>query len=91
VNLFACHALANDQAGIGRAYVSRKSPGDFGDDEALPRVLGFYTLSMASVASHALAPALVKKIPRYHASRADRPARRLSAPRFALLEVGANA
>ncbi len=46
---FARHALANDQAGIGRAYVSRKSPGD---DEALPRVLGFYTLSMASVASH---------------------------------------
>ncbi len=59
---FARHALANDQAGIGRAYVSRKSTGD---DEALPRVLGFYTLSMASFASHALAPALVKKMPRY--------------------------
>ncbi len=59
---FARHALANDQAGIGRAYVLRKSPSD---DEALPRALGFYTLSMASVASHALASALAEKLPRY--------------------------
>ena len=59
---FARHALANDQAGIGRAYVLRKSRGD---DEVLPRVLGFYTLSMASVASEGLAAALVKKLPRY--------------------------
>ncbi len=59
---FARHALANDQAGIGRAYVLRRSPED---DEALPRVLGFYTLSMASVASEGLAAALVKKLPRY--------------------------
>ena len=59
---FARHALANDQAGIGRAYVLRRSPED---DEALPRVLGFYTLSMASVASEGLAAAFVKKLPRY--------------------------
>jgi GNAT superfamily N-acetyltransferase len=59
---FARHALANDQAGIGRTYVLRKSPGD---DESLPRAVGFYTLSMASVASHALAPALVESLPRY--------------------------
>lgn len=59
---FARHALANDQAGIGRAYVLTRSPGD---DEVLPRVLGFYTLSMASVASGGLASALAKKLPRY--------------------------
>jgi hypothetical protein len=41
---FARYALANDQAGIGRAYVFRRSPDDEND---LPNVLGFYTLSMA--------------------------------------------
>ena len=59
---FARHAVANDQAGIGRAYVLRRPPGD---DDAQPRVFGFYTLSMASVASEGLAAALVKKLPRY--------------------------
>ncbi len=58
---FARHALANDLAGIGRAYVLRR----FGDDETLPRVLGYYTLSMASVASEGVAAAFVKKLPRY--------------------------
>jgi GNAT superfamily N-acetyltransferase len=59
---FARHALPNDQAGIGRAYVLRRS---LEDGEAVPRVLGFYTLSMASVASEGIAAALVKRLPRY--------------------------
>jgi GNAT superfamily N-acetyltransferase len=59
---FARHALPNDQAGIGRAYVMRRSDAD-GDD--VPRVLGFYTLSMASIGSEAAAAALERKLPRY--------------------------
>ena len=41
---FVRHALANDQNGICRAYVLRS-------EAELPRVLGFYKLSMASVES----------------------------------------
>ena len=59
---FARHALPNDRAGIGRAYVARRSDAD---DDVLPRVLGFYTLSMASVAPETLASASAAKLPRY--------------------------
>ena len=41
---FARHAVANDVAGIGRAYVLRRGAGD---PLELPPILGFYTLSMA--------------------------------------------
>jgi hypothetical protein len=38
------HAVRNDRAGIGRAYVLRRAEDD---PPELPHVLGFYTLSMA--------------------------------------------
>jgi hypothetical protein len=40
---FLRHALANDRAGIGRAYVFHR---ESGDSEDLPGVLGFYTLEL---------------------------------------------
>lgn len=59
---FARHALENDQSGISRAYVLRNSQSD---DVALPAVLGFYTLSMALVASDSVKPVLAKQLPKY--------------------------
>jgi predicted GNAT family N-acyltransferase len=59
---FARHAVANDAAGIGRAYVLRRRDGD---DVALPPVLGFYTLSMALVESARVSEVLRTKLPRY--------------------------
>jgi ribosomal protein S18 acetylase RimI-like enzyme len=59
---FARYALPNDSAGIARAYVLRRGETD---DEALPEVLGFYTLSMASVAAADVAEAVGAKLPRY--------------------------
>jgi len=58
---FARHALGNDRAGIARAYVLRRS----GDDAALPEILGFYTLSMASIAAADVAEAVGSKLPRH--------------------------
>jgi predicted GNAT family N-acyltransferase len=55
---FVRHALANDQNGICRAYVLRS-------EAELPRVLGFYTLSMASVESARVSKVLEKKLPKY--------------------------
>lgn len=45
---FARHAVPNDRANIGRAYVLRRGPSD---PDELPVVLGFYTLSMGSAES----------------------------------------
>jgi GNAT superfamily N-acetyltransferase len=59
---FRRHALSNDRAGIGRAYVLRRAEGD---PSALPRVLGFYTLSMAVAESAHVAKALGAKLPKY--------------------------
>ncbi len=59
---FARHALPNDEAGIGRAYVLRRAEGD---DAVLPPVLGYYTLSMAVVASDEAGAVLAKKLPKY--------------------------
>lgn len=59
---FARHAVANHGDGIGRAYVLHRSEQD---DPALPRVLGFYTLSMALVQSPQVTRATKKKLPRY--------------------------
>lgn len=59
---FARHAVTNDREGIGRAYVLRRSEHD---DPVLPRVLGYYTLSMALVKSQQAAKAVAKKLPRY--------------------------
>lgn len=59
---FARHALSNDSAGIGRAYVLRRDPTQ---SDALPFVLGFYTLSMALAESDQVAEVLAHKLPKY--------------------------
>jgi hypothetical protein len=59
---FARHALANDHEGIGVAYVLRRAPDD---DPALPRVLGYYTISMATLESAGAARVLGKRLPKY--------------------------
>jgi GNAT superfamily N-acetyltransferase len=59
---FARHAVANDREGIGRAYVLRRKAGD---EPALPRILGFYTLSMSLIEASDAAKVLSKKLPRY--------------------------
>lgn len=60
---FQRHALTNDQADIGRAYVFAASTEEVA--AGLPSVLGFYTLSMASVASQEVASVLARRLPRY--------------------------
>jgi GNAT superfamily N-acetyltransferase len=60
---FRRHAVGNDQAGIGRAYVLEATNEDVAT--GLPPVLGFYTLSMATVSSADIASAVSKKMPRY--------------------------
>lgn len=60
---FQRHALPNDQGDVGRAYVLDASTEDIA--AGLPAVLGFYTLSMASVASQDVASVLAKRLPRY--------------------------
>ncbi len=59
---FRRHAVRNDEAGIGRAYVLRRS-GD--DDPAWPAVLGYFTLSMAVVEAVDVETALGRRLPRY--------------------------
>lgn len=59
---FARHAVANDQAGIGRAYVLRRQESD---PPELPSVLGFYTLSMAVAESKDISQFMRKRLPRY--------------------------
>lgn len=59
---FARHAFKNDEAGVGRAYVLRRGADD---DVNLPVVFGFYTLSMAAVASEQATAALRQKLPKY--------------------------
>lgn len=59
---FARYACSNDQRGIGRTYVLKCPP------EAaatLPRVLGYYTLSMTAISAPLLAAAAVEKLPKY--------------------------
>jgi GNAT superfamily N-acetyltransferase len=59
---FARHAVANDHKGIGCAYVLGRS---VGDPAELPIVLGYYTLSMALIASAEAATVLKDKLPKY--------------------------
>ena len=56
---FARAALDNHDKGIGTTYVLR------GNDEDDPAVVGFYTLSMASVPAKLLRKLLGRNIPRY--------------------------
>ena len=55
---FARHALPNDRAGVSRCFVLRGHDGE-------PRVLGFYTLSMAAVQADAVRNVLKARLPRY--------------------------
>lgn len=59
---FRRHAASNDAAGIGRTYVLHREaqPGN-----SLPRVLGYYTLSMAVAAAAQVSGVIKKKLPRY--------------------------
>ena len=56
------HAVPNDRAGISRAYVLKRRETD---PVELPRVLGFYTLSMALADAAPIATVLQTKLPRY--------------------------
>lgn len=60
---FRRHALTNDQGDVGRAYVHEASAVD--QAAGLPTVLGFYTLSMGTLASQDAATVLAKRLPRY--------------------------
>jgi GNAT superfamily N-acetyltransferase len=60
---FQRHAVPNDQGDVGRAYVLDASTEDTA--AGLPAVLGFYTLSMASVTSRDVASVLARRLPRY--------------------------
>jgi hypothetical protein len=68
---FRRHALANDVAGAGRAYVLRRSEAD---DASLPELLGFYTLSMAQIESKDAAEAEEENASVSTTCRADRTA-----------------
>jgi GNAT superfamily N-acetyltransferase len=61
-DFFARHALANERAGICRVYVLRRREAD---PLSLPPILGFFTLSMASVTADSLTPVLQGKLPKY--------------------------
>jgi len=61
-DFFARHALANDRAGVCRVYVARRREDD---PPTLPAILGFYTLSMASVSADSIASVLREKMPKY--------------------------
>lgn len=56
---FARHAIPNDRAGIARTYVLRRAP-DAGEE--LPEILGFYTLSMASIPAAEVTEAVGSKL-----------------------------
>jgi GNAT superfamily N-acetyltransferase len=61
-SFFASHALANDRRGIGRTFVLRRSQGE---SDELPPVLGFYTLSMATLEGAKLPRKLRAHLPKY--------------------------
>lgn len=61
-HFFKEHAVANEHAGIGRTYVLRRGEGE---GPEIPRVLGFYTLSMADVDAAKVGPVLKQKLPGY--------------------------
>lgn len=58
---FARHAYTNDQRGIGRTYVRRRKAGE----TDLPAVVGFYTLSMATLEGERLPRKLRGNLPKY--------------------------
>lgn len=60
---FARHAYANDQRGLGATYVLRRDAEDASAVQ-LPEILGFYTLSMATI-EVAQAAKVLDNLPRY--------------------------
>lgn len=58
---FRRHALSNEEAGVGRTYVLRRGQGV----QELPPVLGFYTLSMATVDAAHISALVERRLPRY--------------------------
>lgn len=61
-DFFARHACSNDEHGIGRTYVLRRPTAA---PATLPGVLGYYTLSMATIGAPLLAGVTVVKLPKY--------------------------
>jgi hypothetical protein len=61
-DFFARHALPNDRRGIGTTYVLRREVDDPPD---LPRVWGYFTLSMSLLASPSVSMVTNEKLPRY--------------------------
>ncbi len=57
---FARHAISNDRAGVSRAFVL---PGE--TEAGDPKVLGYYTLSMALLGSAEASSVLSTRLPRY--------------------------
>ena len=57
------HALGNDQNNVGLTYVLEATPAE--RKQGLPPIVGFYTLSMASVESSDVSWAVAAKLPRY--------------------------
>ena len=60
-DFFARHAVDNDRRGIGKTFVLCRGT----DDPALPEVLGYYTLSMASVETGGLPKKIRRGLPSY--------------------------
>ncbi len=58
---FARHAFENARRGIGKTFVLRRA----GGEPDLPLVVGFYTLSMASLEQTVLPRRLRENLPRY--------------------------
>lgn len=56
---FAKHALSNDRLGIGRTFVIE------GEGKEVPKILGFYSLSMSSFQSPEFEALMGVKLPRY--------------------------
>jgi GNAT superfamily N-acetyltransferase len=55
------HAISNDQQGVGKTFVLHSDPGEGNQ----PKVLGFYTLSMANVKTKTVESAISGSLPRY--------------------------
>ena len=59
---FARYACANDDRGIGRTYVLKRPASA---PAAVPRILGYYTLSMTAISAAFVAVATLEKLPKY--------------------------
>lgn len=60
-SFFARHAYSNDERGIGKTFVLRRKE----EEEGLPLVIGFYTLSMGDIDASVLPRKLRGNLPKY--------------------------